>query len=642
MNQPFTSVLLLLLVTRAPLDASSGDSIAFSTFEDYYRQPEADLSPQQSSSAFIIPDVTQDMRNEKGYIYNCSNCPHVFKKWIHDENELHEAAYFCGFDYLSVRFTQLYAKDSTQSTLVVYAHSLPDNSLQVDSVTTSFDIPRSTEKTTAKIIPQPHLQPCLLLPSVNTFPSDISEHLTTVLPMASRFRSLCIVGTDGIPAWSFTLQQRVYTVRDGEITQQVQETPFPHDHGTAARAYRLETWGTTVYIPSPHRREHATRPVLTITSVNDSQSIAHAGIIAESEYGLSSCIVSSGSISDTLRFSGEKQWHNNITVNARPDDTLLTVMVIDIHGNKAHRSTPLFVHQHALQQAKKEKREMELYTREIARNNPLLYGTWLLGQFSGNPVSYLAGKALDHHAKRRYSTMGNYTLPPPSDTITFPLAGNVHSSFLESSLGQISTPLSADAVTFNGTQISMLVNPRPFSKATGDRFVNITLQAPFTKGKHPIRWKIDSIAQDIHPDTDASSLLLCTSAEQKGEKTTLHNIPHILDHSSNQTVFTLCHFSPQQQADTITITYRIRYTDCSTVLLYEQYCIQNPGIVNSTIPQPAELHTIPSIHVSRTGQSEVLLHVTVVGKKDIFRIDAFVHSRRQNRITGWGAASLPG
>lgn len=633
----------LLFLTISPIAVtSSADVLFFSRESDLQRQSNDIPTPPYIQPELIMPKAPSETPNENRYIYNCINCPHLFKKWIHDEKELHEAAWFCGFDYLSVRFVQSFTVDSIQSTLIVHAHSCPDYSLQVDSVTTSFNTPRSTEETTAKIIRQSPVHPHLPLPFVYSPLPDISTHLTTVLQGTSRFRSRCTIDTDGMPVWSFTLQQKGYTVRNGEIISSTSDVPFSPGCGTAAKAYRLETWGTTTYTPSPHHREHASPPVLTITSVNDSQSIARAGIIAESEYGLSSCILSSGSINDTLRFSGVKRWHNSITVNALPQDTLLTVTVSDIHGNRTRRSSPLFLRQHARQRAKKEKREMELYTREIARNNPLLYGSWLLAHFSGNPISYIAKKALDYHADRKHSAMGDFTLTLPSDTLTFPLQGNVHTSRMERSFGRCTIPLYADSISFNGTQIARLVNPHPFSSSKKGRFVAITLQAPFSEGRHPLQWEIDSLTPIAISDTSATSLLLCSSVACKQKNLTLLNIPHILDRLSNTATFTLCHLPYPHQADTLTITYRIRYTDCSTILLYEQYRVREPDICISLGHQPSELHTIPSVHSGQSGQTEVLLKVTVYGAKDIFRIDAFVHSQRRNCITGWGVASLPG
>ena len=574
------------------------------------------------------------------FITNCSNCPQIYQNWIRSEEIVYRAAYYCGFDYLSVRFTQSFTGDTFRSSIVVYTHSTePDDSLIIDSVITTLSDDRSVNTTTSYLPTYKH-KSHLPLPSIYQMQNAPLRSIDRVAAAASGFQAYCTISSKGTPTWSFTLQQRQYSIYEGELHCNPSASTAASSVSPDV-AYRLETWGTTSCTPSMHAREHSTPPRLQLLSVNDSQSIILADIFATSNYGLSSCIVSSGSNNDTIHLSSTPTWKNRISVNALPEDSLLTIVITDIHGNNARRFCSIFTRQHERTIARKEQRAIELYAKESAQHDPIRYGTWLLGRFSGNPISYFAKKALNNAAEKRIAATRDFATPPPSDTLVFPVIGSFHTSRFKSTAGNYSIPLFADTICYNGTQISRIVNPSRRQTPFNRPFVNVSLQAPFTPGKHPLSWKIDSLITSYH-EKQSPVMLLCASVSTQKHTITLHNIPHLLDNISRKAEFTLCHLTDSLQEDTLTITYRIRYTDNTSAVLYQQYRIDSPGTITPTMRQPYEITTVPSIHLGMSGEADIILHVTLRGEKGIFRIDAFMHSLRENRITGWGATSLPG
>ncbi|MBN1576828.1 MAG: hypothetical protein JW913_09765 [Chitinispirillaceae bacterium] len=572
-------------------------------------------------------------------LFNCAHCSPLRRRWYADVTQLKQSAWQCGFDYLSVRFTRHFADDSLKGRLMVFAHSLADDSLYVDSAVTAFQSP-STAEAIVTVYHRPRQPAQLPPPSLFPLPDDDGRKIDAVVRRASTFQSTCAVNDAGTKSgWQFTLDGAAFSIEKGRLKTGAAPAAMKGDVAGTIE-YRLETWGATPLHPSASRIDHAAPPDIRRFVVNDSVSVCRVRIEAVSRYGLRRCIVFCGMRSDTVDFSGEKHRDKTITFNARPDDSLLRIRVEDVYGNTAEGRHPVFTAQRRERAKKDELRTVEMLTKELATGSPVAAAAYLISRFTGNPLSWLAREVLTRQAKEVITATTDFYQDRPSTVLTFPLAGAIHDGLFTHASGTYRTRFFADRVSLNGTQIAALGNPTLRRIDGVQECCGFNLTAPLFAGKYPASWSIDT--SDAVRPADGSSVLLCTSARCRGEDVTLYDLPCMLPRPAQHARFVLYHSTANRMPDTLTVTWCVRYVDRTSELFHQQFDVGPRRVVAIPAADMTVVHAVPRAFVNRAGERCLIVEVQVEGSREIFRVDAFVHSLVKNQVVGWGAASCPG
>jgi hypothetical protein len=370
-------------------------------------------------------------------------------------------------------------------------------------------------------------------------------------------------------------------------------------------------------------------------------SICRVRVEAESRYGLQRCIVTSGSGGDTIDFAGEKQRDETFTLDAQPGDSLMRIRVEDIYGNGVEHSRPIFIAQRKETAKRSEQRTIELVTRERSINNPITAAAYGISRFTGNPISWLAREVLTRQAEDQLAATADFNAPRPSNIITFPFGGTIHNGLFDRAVGAYTTRFFAEAISFNGTRITALANPTLRRVNGRQDCCAFNLKAPLFSGKYPSTWSVDTSGTLTHA-VDGSSVLLCAAARCRERDVTLYDIPCRLPEPKRNAGFVLYHSTIEATADTLTVTWCIRYLDRTSEMIHRQFNVGSRGVNALPGDDKAVIHASPRAFVNRAGERCLIVEVRVEGSREIFRIDAFVHSLAKHQVVGWGAASCPG
>jgi hypothetical protein len=602
-------------------------------------------------------------RHQTPPIVNCSDCSISQRHWTSSIRELKTSAYYCGFDYLELRFTRHFTSDTLAGILTVYARSLSNDALVVDSATTVFRTPGSENQTVTVYRHEPQ-HPCYLpLPSPLTVPPDPNGKIEAVARRANSFTALCrFRDRDHLDSWAFSLNGNTWLLEKGRLIHK--DTAPPEDRSFSGLIeYRLATWGATPRYRSSFTAEHSVPPEFMAVDIGDSISICRIRIRSASRYGLQHCLIAYGNHTDTIRFSGEHQRESDIIINARPDDTLLSLTLSDIHGNTTVRREALFDERRERQKQWAQRRTLDLLSQERAKQNPVTYAAYMLSKFSEepkfdlkrgsggefipsvkiNPVSTILKTIFRINSERYLAAIGDTTLPDPSDApVTFPLQGTVSNNLFQQGTGSYQPAFYADRCIFNGTRASLLTNPTLTRTTAGQTFCRFNQSAPLHAGRYPSKWSIDTAPSILLPVSE-SMALVCTRTEISNGTIILHDLPCILKRPSQSAEFSLLHTTRETTgSDTLTVTYRICYTDRTTDLIWNRFGISALNVTTVPSPENGTITARPHCAATSAGEECFILDVRVSGSKPIFRVDTFVHSQRKNQVVGWGVASLPG
>ncbi len=596
-------------------------------------------------------------------VVNCPDCSISQRRWISSVSELKTAAYYCGFDYLALRFTRHFTSDTLDGILTVYARSLSNDSLVVDSAITVFHTPDRENQTVTVYNHEPQ-RPCHLpLPSpLITPPPDPNGKIEAVVRRANHFTARCrFRDRDQLDSWAFSLDGTTWLLEKGRLIHK--DTAPPEDRSFSGLIeYRLATWGSAPRYRSRFTAEHSVPPEFIAVDIGDSISICRIKIRSASRYGLQHCLVAYGNHTDTIRFSGEHQRESDIIINARPDDTLLSLTLTDIHGNTTLRREALFDERRERQKQWAERRTLDLLSRERAKQNPVTYAAYMLSKFSEepkfdlkrgsggefipsvkiNPVSTILKTIFRKNSERYLAAIGDTTFPNPSQaSVAFPLQGTVSNNLFLQGTGSYKPAFYTDKCIFNGTSASVLTNPTLTKTKAAQTFCKFNLSAPLHTGRYPATWSIDTTPSKI--PIFKSMALVCTRAEVSNGTITLHDLPCILKQPSQSAEFSLLHTTRETTgSDTLTVTYRICYTDRTTDLIWHRFGISALNVTTVPSPENGTIIARPHCVATTAGEECFILDVRVSGSKPIFRVDTFVHSQRKNEVVGWGVASLPG
>lgn len=622
--------------------------------------PPNSCSPRNTN---LYPSIVPPHRERS--LHSCSDCPFSYRRWFTDAIELRNAAYYCGFDYLQVRFTQSFTSDTLAGRLTVYAHSLPNDSLLVDSAVTVFTTPGSTNETLTIYHPAPH-RPCFLsLPSTNTAPSPSGpdEKLDAFIRRANGFTARCRFREhDRHESWAFSIDGSTWLLEKGRL--QYSDTAPPANRSFSGTiAYRLATWGSTPWLQSTFAAEHSIPPEFISLHINDSLTICRIQLECASRYGLHECLISCGSDSDTVRFSGENQRCADIILNAHPDDSLLTLVLSDIHGNTTLRKAPLFVGRRTRQYQWAHNRTIDLLSRQRAIQNPVTHVAYMLSKFSEepqfsikrkpdgtfqpeisiNPVSTLFKTIFRRKSERYLATKKDVPIKNLSaPTITFPLQGTVQNNLFEKGTGRYTSYFFTDRCVYNGTRAALLVNPTLRRGNDLRQQCTFNLTAPLYTGKHPSSWSIAEMVNDIKEPPE-TMVLVCRKIIVSKEQILLHDLPCLFKHPSENASFSVFHASHNHlECDTLTVSWRICYTDRTAALFWRQYVLSSNSVTRTATDNGGTITASPCLVINGAGDRCLLLEVLAKGNKSIFRVDTFIHSKKERQIVGWGVASVPG
>jgi hypothetical protein len=305
--------------------------------------------------------------------------------------------------------------------------------------------------------------------------------------------------------------------------------------------------------------------------------------------------------------------------------------------------------------------------REQTRGNPFTYGAYLLSQLDGStPITYshdttpnrryssapridISGNPIGSALKKLFRDKSEAYLaaiadPPPAhplNSLTFPQPGLVHDGLLAVSRGEYALQLFGDRFIRNGTRIAELVNPTLTpGEIPGAGGYTIRCSAPLSPGRYPAAWSVAPPSDII--EASPSALLFCASAECRGRDITLYDLPYVLPKPENKISFTLYHATRLPQTDTLTFIWCIRYTDRSSERASHSYSVGTTGTVGMLREFAGPVFAAPYAVINSAGERCLILPIRVQGDKDIFRVDAFVHSLVKNEIVGWGSASCRG
>ncbi|MBN1758938.1 MAG: hypothetical protein JW863_11500 [Chitinispirillaceae bacterium] len=596
----------------------------------------------------------------------CSDCDKSHGRWFTNVKELRETAYYCGFDYLDLRFTQHFTSDTLAGRLTVFARSLLNDSLVVDSAITVFRTPTSADQTVTVYSHQPR-HPCYLpLPSPAAEAPDPDEKINAVIRRANTFTSRCrFLKRDFRDSWVFSVDGNSWLLEKGRLVHK--DTALPDDRSSfSIIEYRLASWGATPRYPSSFTAGHSIPPEFVKVAIHDSVTICRIQLECASRYGLKNCRIICGSRMDTVRFSGEQHRSADIILNARPDDSLLTFLLSDIHGNSTLCHAPLFAERREREEQWARNRTIDLLSRERAAQNPITYAAYVLSKFSGdpsigasqlrdgrllpglkvNPVSTLFKTIFKRKSERYLAGIGDTTpAGQPVTFITFPLQGTVSNQLFAAGTGMYSPEFYTEKCTFNGTRAAILVNPTLRQRSPEQQHYHGTVIAPLYEGRFPQVWSLDTV---VSPDSPAPRelVLVASSADISSNGIALHDLPCLFRRPSSSAEFSVLHVSEKEcTRDTLTVTYRVCYTDRTSDLIWHRFGISSAGVkVSGTNGKNMKniVSTLPRFSINSSGEKYVLLDVQVNGEKMIFRVDTFVHSMRKNQVVGWGVASLPG
>ena len=603
-------------------------------------------------------------------LFGCNDCDGSRRKWVSDVAELKQAAARCGFDFISIRFTQYFAADSLRGRLVVFARTDGSDSLIVDSALTACISPLNAEEV---VTVYHHQRPKVLqltLPGAGALKLNSLGAIDDAVRIAATFRSRCRVKLDDITpsgSWQFMLQNRAFLVEKGRIeTAPVSGTFESRLSGDIA--YRLETWGSSPLHAAPLITARGDGPEIIRFDVNDSSSICRVRLECASDIGLDTCSIVCGTARNAIDLQGVKYRSVTAAINVRDSDSLLVVAITDIHGNRVSASRPIFGDRRRFREERGQERAIELLTREQARGNPLRYGAYLLSRMSGdptilssdkppvgstaamnspsvgfscNPVGSLLKKLLRNKAETYLAAIVDPKPAKPLDALSFPRTGMVYNGLFVNTAGAYTTSLLSDNVVVNGTRIAAISNPTlRRAGGSGDK-CTFSFHAPFISGRYPLSWSIDTTGAAPYV-TAASTLLLCAKAECRGPQITLYDIPYVLPKPDNNLSFTLYHATTIPGADTLTFTWCIRYADRTFEIAYRRFSTGPAAGITALSSDAIPVETAPYALVNTAGERCYILPVRVQGAKSIFRVDAFVHSLSRNEIVGWGSASCRG
>jgi hypothetical protein len=302
---------------------------------------------------------------------------------------------------------------------------------------------------------------------------------------------------------------------------------------------------------------------------------------------------------------------------------------------------PVFVARRREQAKRDSLRTVELLTRERASGNPVATAAYLIGGFTGNPISWIAREALRLDARKHLAATSDFYADRPSNEIDFPFTGTIHARLFDRASANYHTRFFADKITRDGTRIVMLENPALHQGGGQREGCILNLKAPLLEGKYPASWSIDT-AVGVTSAFEESSVLLCAAARRGGGDVTLYDLPCLLPGPSLRAELVLYHSTTSAAADTLTVIWCVRYVDRTSELFHQQFGTGLRGAVSAPAAAAAVVTAAPSIFVNHAGERCLLVEVRVEGSKQIFRVDAFVHSQARNQVVGWGAASCPG
>jgi len=258
-----------------------------------------------------------------------------------------------------------------------------------------------------------------------------------------------------------------------------------------------------------------------------------------------------------------------------------------------------------------------------------------------NPISGIFRRIFQKKSEKYLASISDTGYSTKAEELVVPFDGIVKNDLFEHTTGSFTTRFYSEKCRFRGTQVAVLVNPTLSKNSTSHQVCDFTVRAPLYRGKYPSLWMFDTTSANDSL-VQQTTLLLCSEISIISDNVLLKNIPPIIKRPAKRCRFSVYHATHTETGDTLTFTYCIRFTDRTSSLVH---CQINFGRVDSTPALGKDtkfFNTIPRFHVNAAGERCCIIDVNIKAEKDIFRVDAFVHSKRQNQVVGWGVTSSPG
>ncbi len=376
---------------------------------------EEPLSPQLNTPR-------NDIFNEMAY------CADERREWYYDPSTLRHMAKLCSYNYIELRYQRNYGVGD-ETVMVTFFASVHHHKEVVDSVQLIYRGASEEKLVTTTLSPTQKI-------SLTLFQQDTS-FLDKVEEIASHFSSFA-EATSGGTTIHFHFSDYPYTISPKGAITQGSKILAETTQKRPSVAYRLASYSSELKNSGVLNKEHdgrfdsdlesKTAPQIITFSCNAPLGIIDLSVIVASDQGIASIqLEAGGEYSKTFRYSGEKRvgirknlplFKGQNTLPRAAFDTLtspkmLTLTVIDIHGNSAQETLTLYQDHRKIEEKHEKKKRTREKMRQWANEKPIrriLYGFTLISTLEKTPrflliTKYVKRRALQNFEDREYQKL---------------------------------------------------------------------------------------------------------------------------------------------------------------------------------------------------------------------------------------------
>ena len=600
-----------------------------------------------------LPLIRQDSINP---LFNqCNYCQKENRRWYSSIDDLCEAAAVCGFDFIQIRFDQMFVNssdirsDTTTALFVMTYCSATSGSFTVDSIIYIQRNKTSSKKTVF----------CTPVSRKNTVNIDLSgeskqknnepvdcRRIREITSFNRDFRSMAEYSekTDKF-RYLFLLGDSAYCITEKEF--RTESMLKKKDWESPVRIYyRLGIFSDLV---NCFEKKKLRKPGTIKINLRDhyifNQCILHYEI--ESENGIKSIELNSDSLIDKeIKFAGEKKLSGSIPVGFGSKRTRLYVSITDVDGNVIDKSVEIFSRLDE-EWKKHERLEVLKDAREAWGNqNGFTKIVSFAGKFEGSIISKLIDIYCDGQAQKYLLLIpDNYNRDSVKE-VTLPQQGRavVNGSLYQSvpTLYTYECCVNAKRLELYGTSVTLLSKPLlNFSDEL--KKMSVRYELPVGNGYYVSKCNVNG-SGSIKKQTQ-SAVVICSHADYENGEIQLSGIPFVIPQPSASIRYGLLIQYNIENADSLLLTYVIEHLDRKKVVLYRWIDCGKKLLekqLNAVEENETEIRFKENCSFSGQKEISVISQDEITSGGEIIGVDVFVYSKQKNCTIGAAGINVRG
>jgi hypothetical protein len=601
-----------------------------------------------------LPLIRQDSINP---LFNqCNYCQKENRRWYSSVNELCEAASICGYDFIQIRFDQMFfgssdvRQDVSTALFVMIYASATAGSFTIDSVI-YIQRNKTSSKKTAFYSPVSRKKTGNIDLSGENKPKNTESidcrRIRELTSFSGNFRSLAEYSEKYDKfKYLFSLGDSVYCITEKEFqTESMDYMAKKKDWDSPVRTYyRLGIFSDFVNCFEKKKlRKPGTIKINLIDHYVFNQCILHYEI--ESEIGIKSIKLNSGSlINKEIKFAGDKKLSGSIPVGFGSKRTRLYVSITDMDGNVIDKSVEIFSRVDEEWKKHEQLEELKDAREAWGNQNGFTKVVSFAGKFEGSIISKLIDIYCDGQAQKYLLLIPDKYSRDSVKEVSLPVQGRavINGSLFQSvpALYTYECSVYAKRLELYGTSVTLLSNP---SLILSDELkkMSIRYELPVGNGYYISKCNVNG-SGSIKKQTN-SAVVICSHADYVNDEIQLSGIPFVIPQPSASIGYSLLVQYNIESADSLLLTYVIEHLDRTKVVLYRWIdCGKKSFEKGSDAIQDNETEIRFKEKCSFSGQKEitVISQDEITSGKEILGVNVFVYSEQKNSTIGAAGFSV--